>query len=472
MKKVTAIGGSPEPERGRRFSIEAFVEPRAVDPLDFQPEIIRLQEQLPSPLPRAVLQASVALMVLLIVWAAFGKLDIVAVAHGKLVPHSYAKIVQPAEQGIVREILVREAQRVKAGEVLMRMDSAFSDADHKSLLSQYHSRRLTLRRIDAELADAPLGRAADDPADLYEQALARQAANRQALANALQVEEEALRRANSELAVATQTRDKLSALLPTYQTEEKAYEELQAKGLVGRLALAEKSRERIEVEQNLRTQAHSIESARALIAQSKHRVEQITSEYHRALQAERTETASALSLVEQDLAKQDRRQELLELRAPQDGIINNLATHTVGTVVSPGTVLMTLVPVDELLRAEVWVSNEDIGFVHAGQETRLKLAPFRFQKYGMLDGSVATVSADAAFQEERGGSDADATTPSTSVYKALVDLTAPKLQSEAGTFDLAPGMQVTAEIHLGQRTVLEYIFSPVGKAFREAGRER
>lgn len=472
MSKVTAIGGSTDTERGGRFSIRAFVEPRAVDPLDFQPAIIRLQEQLPSPLPRAVLQASIVLMVLLIVWAAFGKLDIVAVAHGKLVPHSYAKIVQPAEQGIVREILVREAQRVKAGEVLMRMDSAFSDADQKSLLSQYHARRLSLRRIDAELADALLERVADDPPDLYEQAWARQVANRQALTSALQVEEEALRRANSELAVATQTRDKLSALLPTYQTEEKAYEELQAKGLVGRLALAEKSRERIEVEQNLRAQAHSMESARALIAQSKHRIEQITSEYHRALRAERTETASALSQLEQELAKEDRRQELLELRAPQDGIINNLATHTTGTVVSPGTVLMTLVPVDERLRAEVWVDNEDIGFVHPGQLTKLKLAPFRFQKYGMLEGSVATVSADSASPDDRVDSGTGVRSSGTAVYKTLVDLTASKLQSEAGTFDLSPGMQVSAEIHLGRRTVLEYVFSPVGKAFREAARER
>ncbi len=472
MREVSARGESSEPKRGGRFRFEAFVEPREVDPLDFQPAIIRLKEQLPSPLPRAVLQAAIALLFLLILWAAFGKLDIVAVAHGKLVPQSYAKIVQPAEQGIVREILVHEAQRVKAGEVLMRMDSAFSDADHKSLLAQYHSHRLALRRIDAELADASLVREMDDPPDLYEQAVARQAANRQALANGLQVEEEVLRRANSELAVATQTRDKLAALLPTYRAEEKAYEELQGKGLVGRLALTEKSRERIEVEQNLRGQAHSIESARASIAQSKHRIEQITSEYRRALRAERTETASVLAKAEQDLTKQTRRQELLELRAPQDGIINDLATHTAGTVVSPGTVLMTLVPVDERLRAEVWVSNEDVGFVHPGQIAKLKLAPFRFQKYGMLEGAVSTVSADAESLDDGAIGAASGATPNASVYKTLVDLAAPKLQSEAGIFDLSPGMQVTAEIHLGRRTVLEYVFSPVSKAFREAGRER
>jgi hemolysin D len=315
-------------------------------------------------------------------------------------------------------------------------------------------------------------READDPPELYKQAADRYAANVRALSDSLGVEREALKRAQSELAVAKQTRDKLAALLPTYRTEEAAYEELVQQGMAGKLAMAEKSRERITAEQDLQTQEYIIESARAAIAQSQRRIEQVTAENHQALQAERAEAAAALAQLEQELAKQNRRQELLELRAPQDGIIKDLATHTVGTVVSPGTVLMTLIPVGETLRAEAWVSNADIGFVHVGQHVKIKLAPFQFQKYGMLDGTVVTVSADAvsgADQESRTGS---GDSPATSVYKALIELAEPKLSTDAGTFDLAPGMQVTAEIQLGRRTVLEYLFSPVGKAFREAGRER
>jgi hemolysin D len=442
------------------------------DVLDFQPALISLQERSPGPLPRAMLRFLIGLVVFLITWAALGKLDIVAVAHGKLVPQSYEKIVQPAEQGVVREILVQDGQRVSAGEVLMRMDASFSDADRNSLRAQYDANQLVLRRIDAELSGSSLPRQSNDPAELYEQAAARYAANRRALANALQVEQEALRGAESQLAAASQTRDKLAALLPTYREEEQAYKELARKGLTGKLSMAEKSRERISVEQDLRTQGHVIESAKASIDQSKSRIEQITSDYQRALRSERADAAAALVQIEQELSKQSRREELLELRAPQDGVIKDLATHTTGTVVSPGTVLMTLIPVDEQLRAEVWVSNEDIGFVHRGQAAKVKLAPFQFQKYGMLDGTVALVSADAATSDNQQAMPSVDTTQGMSVYKTLVDLGASNLQSGAGTFDLSPGMQVTAEIHLGQRTVLEYVFSPVGKAFSEAGRER
>ena len=91
------------------------------NPLDFSPPILRLQDSPPNPLGRKVLWSLLALLFALILWALIGKLDIVAVAEGKLIPETYLKIVQPAEAGIVKDILVREGQNVKAGQVLLRI---------------------------------------------------------------------------------------------------------------------------------------------------------------------------------------------------------------------------------------------------------------------------------------------------------------------------------------------------------------
>ena len=112
-------------------------------------------------------------------------------------------------------------------------------------------------------------------------------------------------------------------------------------------------------------------------------------DYRRGLQAERAEAAPQADRLREELAKQQHRHGLLELRAPHGGTVKYLATHTPGTVVAPGTILMTIVPVGEKLRAEVWVSNDDIGFVHVAQRAKIKLASFQFQKYGMVQGSVA-----------------------------------------------------------------------------------
>ena len=151
----------------------------------------------------------------------------------------------------------------------------------------------------------------------------------------------------------------------------------------------------------------------------------------------------------------------------------DLATHSAGTVVQPGTVLLTLVPKEETLRAEVWVSNEDIGFVRQGQPVKLKFAAFPFQKYGMVDGTVEHVSADSADNATGNGNNPNDKAPARTpmlFYKALVTLKAMHLSLDEQNFALSAGMQTHAEILLGTRTVMEYLLSPVRKAWHEAGR--
>jgi len=447
--------------------------PALPQPAVFAPEALAIDERPVSPLPRFVLRACAILFAALLVWAALGKLDVVAVAEGKLVPASYLKIVQPAEQGIVREILVREGERVAAGQLLMRMDAKLAEADLSVVRQEFALRSLQLRRIDAELAGAPLGQEAGDPPRLYAEVAAQWQANRRALDDALGQERSVLERARQSHAGALEVKAKLEQTLPHYRAQEQAFEKLSREGYASTLLAQEKQRERIEKEQDLRSQQHAIQSARATIAQSEKRLAQIQSEYLQKLQAERVEAYSQRQRLEQELAKQEHRQELLELRATQAGFVKDLATHTPGTVVAPGTIIMTLVPADELLRAEVWVSNQDVGFVHAGQPTKVKLTAFTFQKYGMLDGRVTRVSADAAEQAPGpSGARSEAQRALGAAYKTLVDLDAQHLDSDGRRYELAPGMQVTAEIKLGERTVLEYLLSPVRKAFHEAGRER
>jgi HlyD family secretion protein len=443
------------------------------EPEVFAPDALAIEGHPVSPLPRFVLRACVILFAALFLWATLGKLDVVAVAEGKLVPASYLQIVQPSEQGIVREILVREGARVAAGQLLMRMDAKLAEADLSVVRQELALRNLQLRRIDAELSDTPLTQEAGDPPKLYAEVAAQWAANRRALEDALAQERSVLERARQNHAAALAVKAKLEQTLPHYRAQEQAFEKLAREGYAGSLLAQDKKRERIEKERDLQTQSHAIQSARATMAQSEKRLAQIQSESLQKLQAERVEASAQRQRLEQELAKQEHKQELLELRAPQAGIVKDLATHTPGTVVAPGTIIMTLVPADEQLRAEVWVSNQDVGFVHAGQAAKLKLTAFTFQKYGMVDGRVTRVSADAAEQAPgASGARPELQRALAAAYKTVVDLDAQHLDADGRRYELAPGMQVTAEIKLGERTVLEYLLSPVQKAFHEAGRER
>jgi HlyD family secretion protein len=162
----------------------------------------------------------------------------------------------------------------------------------------------------------------------------------------------------------------------------------------------------------------------------------------------------------------------MELKATQDSVVKDLATHSIGTVVQPGTVLLTLVPRNESLRAEVWLSNDDIGFVKEGQTVRMKFAAFPFQKYGMVQGRVEHIGADANDASQEGAPNAAPGEAKRSTYKALVALDAAALEADGARFPLSAGMQANAEILLGTRTVLEYLLSPMQKAWHEAARER
>ena len=445
------------------------------DQRDFAPGILRLQEAPPSPLPRLILWSLLALVAITLVWSAFGRLDIIAVAPGRIVPQSYLQIVQPAESGIVKELLIREGDVVKSGQVLARMDMRFSEADRQSLQNEMAQRSLQLRRIDAELTGSPLAAKAGDPPVLFAQVDAQYRARRQAFLDSLATEKTVLAKAQQDLRAAREIEAKLRKQLPIYREQEEAFDRLTREGYSGRLLYLEKQRDRIEKEQDLKAQEFAIESLNATIEQSHNRVAQLQSNYRQALQNERVEAEAVYAKLEQDWNRYVARRELLELRAPQDGIVKDLATHTVGSVLQPGAVLMTLVPTNEPMQAEVWVTHDDAGFVSAGQPARVKVATYPFQKYGMLEGAVKRISPDAsdasdARSDRRAG--AGEGPQAGSGYRTLVSLGVPYLEAEGRRYLLQPGMQVTAEINLGTRTVLEYVLSPVQRTLHEAGRER
>jgi hemolysin D len=429
----------------------------------FSPALLRLQRETPSPLPRRVLYVLLALLAVMLLWTVIGQLDIVAVAQGKIVPQSFLKIVQPAEQGIVREILV------KAGQVLVRMDTRLSDAARSVVDNELKLRDLQLRRIDAEVAGAAVKRQADDSPALLAQVEAQHRARRQAHLDAVGAERALLTKAQQDLQVAVEVEGKLKKTAPIYREQAQGWDQLAKEGFAGKLMALERQRLYIENEQDLRAQAHNIASLKASVAQSEQRLAQTTSNYRQQLQNERVEADAQRHRLRQELDKQQHRSALLELRAPQAGVVKDLATHTPGTVVAPGTILLTLVPQDEPLVAEVWVSNADAGFVQPAQKTRIKLAAYPFQKYGMLEGTVQHISADAQDKSNDPGGNK---TFQEAAYRTLIHLESAFLESQGKRLALVPGMLVNAEIHLGTRSVLEYLLSPVQKIAHEAGRER
>jgi len=436
-----------------------------------------IQDEPPSQFGRIVLCSVSILIFLLIVWAAFGQLDITASAEGKLVPQTLVKIVQPAEAGVIRELPVGEGDSVRKGQVLARLDPTLARADKEGIATDLAIQQMQVRRIQAQLDDEPMLPKAGDAPALYAQVHGQYLAHRKAYLDSLEQEQSLLLKAEHERRSAAEILAKLEQTLPTYRKSAQAFARLEQDGFIGAIAAAEKEREALEKEKDRDAQRATVAALDATIAAQRKRIEQIRSTYKSELQRELADARARIAQLEPSLDKTRYREGLMELHAPQDGVVKDLATTTTGAVVQPGAILMTLVPQDEALIAEVAIRNEDVGFVRVGQTARIKVMSYPFQKYGMLTGKVIRLSADATETGKAGTAngvtDTTSSTAGTATYKARIRLDSQILKDPQGVdLVLTPGMQVVAEINQGKRTVLEYLLSPVEKTVQEAGRER
>jgi hemolysin D len=452
----------------------------APEALDFAPGLLAIQESPPARLPRAVMYTVTALFGILLVWACVGKLDIIASAEGRLVPESYVKVVQPADAGIVKDILIREGETVHAGQVLLRMDPQEAQADTTSLQTQLALRSLQLRRIDAELAGRSLQRNPGDPPDLFAQIQDQYRDRHRAYQDSLEQAQQTLTKARHDYDSGADVLSKLRQTNPILKDQADAYSSLGEDGYVPKVMVGDKQRAFLENDQDLHAQQDTVAGLESAVAKADKQIAQTTSKYRSDLQDERVDADTEFRKLQQELAKQEHKVGLLELKAPQAGIVKDLATHTIGTVVSAGTVLLSIVPEHEPLVAEVMIRNDDVGFVHPQQAVKIKLSAYPFQKYGMIDGTVQQVWPDASDEDSsqqkasnpKSQSQTQESEQADRGYKALVSLGRQDLNGGGAKLRLVAGMQVIAEIQEGRRSVLEYLLSPVKKTLNESGHER
>ena len=293
---------------------------------DFSPGLLAMQERPLPRLPRLFFYLVATLFALLLAWAVFAQIDVVAVAEGKLVPATYTKIVQPAEAGVVTEILVKEGDSVQAGQTLIRLDATVSTADGKTLAHELVHKRLILRRVDAELSSQALQAHMGDEPLLLAQVQAQAHAHRQAYLDALAQEQASRDRAHNELRAAEETHSKLKNTLPGYEQSAKAHTLLVKEGFLSPLAGNDKEREAIEKAHDLKAQTATVQGLQATIAAQDQKIKGLASNYRSQLLVERTEAMAQLGKLQQEQTKMNFKTGLLALKAPQAGIVKDIAT--------------------------------------------------------------------------------------------------------------------------------------------------
>lgn len=435
---------------------------RAREEVAFLPAALALQETPVHPAPRIAMGLILAFAVIALVWAIFGRIDIVATAQGRLIPDSRSKVVQPMETAVVAAIHVRDGQTVRAGELLIELDATQTTADTTRIKEELESVTAEAARAEALLVAIQAGQLRGG-ASAGQSSAERRLLEGEWLAYSsrlAQIEAEIERR-RAELQSSSETLSKLRETLPLIRARAEDFQRLQHDNFVSRHALLEKQQAAIEAGRDLAAQeAKSRELSAALLEGERQRAA-LVAETRRATLEKRREAQTRAGALAQEWAKAGNRGERMRLTAPVAGTVQQLAVHTVGGVVTPAQALLVVVPEDNPLEVEAFLENKDIGFVRAGQTVEVKVETFPFTKYGAIEGQVTQVSGDAIQDEQRG-----------LIYAARIKLARTTLEVDGRTVHLTPGMAVTAEVKTGRRRVVEYFLSPLLQYGQESLRER
>jgi hemolysin D len=445
---------------------------------DFLPAVLEILEKPPSPAGRWTLWSILLAFAVTVIWAICGHVDIVAVAHGKIVPAGSIKAVQPAQLGIVRNLYVTEGQHVTTGQLLIELDPTVSEADQENLVGQidsassererlrYFSETIEQERLsdpwDESVGAVSIDMNSDaifgDHEGLQERILVDQ------WAEYLAVRMHAIK----ELAanVAEQDADnaslkKLRSILPLITEHATALKKMVERDLVPKLQWNEVEQRRIETRQEIEILKYHQQQLVANAGKIKQDLEVQLARMRKTAHTRIAELDAELSVLEQELVKARTLSRRQQLTSHVSGTVHQMTVHTVGGVVKPAEPLMWIVPDDTELEVEAWINNRDIGFVRTDDAVEIKIETFPFTKYGTLPGRVAGISQDAVSDEAHG-----------LVYKARILLNESTIGVNGRLVRLEPGMAVTAEMKTGDRRLVEFLMSPLLRYGNEFARER
>lgn len=468
-------------------SLPSAPERRNSDELEFLPAALEIVETPPSPIGRAIGATIIALFCLALAWSIVGHIDIVASASGKVVPSGRVKLIQPFETGVVRSIHVRDGQSVKAGDLLIELDSTMTAAEQAHIQGDLVAAELDIARLRAALSDS------DDPESAFHPPAGARpdliAMQRQFLIQKTEEYRNKLAALDRQQAQKEAERSTVAAMISKVENSEPILQQrldilktLADKGLGSKLTYLEVLQLLTENQRESAVQKSRLEEANAALAAITDSRAQAAAEFRGTLFGDLAEAERKATGLRGDLAKGEERMKLQRLTAPVDGVVQQLAVHTVGGVVTAAQQLAIVVPGDAALEVEAMISNRDIGFVHAGQETQIKVDTFNFTRYGLLHGHVVSISPDAivrdAAQDKSNdrvkGADAESSEPKGQefLYSARISLDRTQLLIEDTVANLSPGMAVTVEIRTGSRSVISYLLSPLLRYRHESMHER
>ncbi len=406
----------------------------------------------------------------ILAWAAIMPLATGAVAPGRLVVDSNRKDIQHLEGGIVQDILVKEGSRVKAGEVLVRLDPTTASARQGLIYSQWMAAKATEARLIAERDNAD---AVTFPASLLENSLKDKeteaaidaqerlfVSRRDAVNGQINVLDQKIAQSGEEIRGLREQISSSSSQISLLDEEIQTVSQLLASGNAQRPRLLALERQKAAIV-GQRGQAQAmISRVNQTINEAKIEKINLKNDFLNKVVAELKETQVQIATLEEQQRASDDVARRIEITSPIDGQVTGLRVFTKGGVIKPGDTIMSIVPIGDELTVEARVSPYDIEVVHEGLEAQVRFSGLSTRRFHPVKGTVITVSADR-FDDQNTGE---------AFYVARIRIPKEEMEYFDGVA-LSPGMPVETLIVTGSRTMLSYLFRPINDSFSRAFRQ-
>lgn len=399
---------------------------------------------------------------LLISWLLIAKVDIVANTEGKIITESKNQTISVLETSAIQKVFVKEGEFVKKGQTVALLDNINTTANHSQIEKELSLSSIRLRGIEAQLDNKSFIKLTDEDKSYYDQiSMELNAKKINYENNLLTLEAEALQNKN-ELISSRSNLNKLENGRAAWEHQLEAYMKLKETGAISKLDAEAKIRESHEKVEEIKITKELIAATEAKYKQSEIKIALAKTDYRQNLLKEKTELVQKIDNLKQEEIKTKHNMEVRNLTSPIDGFVKEITTNSSKAVLNEGTTLMTIVPNNEKLKAEILVKNSDIGYIEENQIVKLKVETYAFQKYGLLKGKVDKISPDSIEDKDS----------KQNYYHIIVALDGNYLEKDNKKYYIKPGMSVNADIVLSQRTIFEYLTSPLQKTILEAGHEK
>ena len=432
--------------------------------LDFVTDADRIERK---PIARGLpvtLYLLLASMATGLAWAGLSRVDEVVSARGRLISTDTHLVLQPTESAQIDSINASVGQFVRKGEVLVIFDATNVGADLGQVRDRLKSLDAQVRRLEAERDGRPFRPQPGDEDAAQRQIEQQRAANHKARLDRLN---ESFARVRKGLEYNGSEIKALEERLAALREIETMNEDLVAKQFQSRRSLLDTRERRLEAERTLASVQSRTNELRQELASLEADRAAYVSEYSQRLLEELVTARRERDALAQQVIKADRRSVMNTLASPVDGTVLEVAKVAKGSVVREAQALVTIVPQDAAVEAEVRIENADVSAVKEGDLVRVKIDAFPFQRHGILQGRVRKVSPDTPGEQPPSGP-----TQPPGQYLARVEIDTTSLKARDRLGKLIPGMTLTGEILTGQRTVLSYLTDPLVKMQHEALTER